>query len=85
MANVRLRCNMILIDTNGKVFMKEGSIVDLQRIPARFRKRKYIIREGEVDQIEEERKAQMAVAEGQISDVEELFEEKPSGSRISRR
>lgn len=84
MANVKLRCNMILIDVDGKVFMKEGSIVDLQRVPNRFRKRKYILREGEVDAIEEERRAQMAIVEGDIRDVEELLEER-SGGRISRR
>lgn len=85
MANVKLRCNMILIDTDGKVFLKEGSIVDLARVPSRFRKRKYLLKEGEVDKIEEERRAQMAMAEGEIKDVEELFEERSGAGRISRR
>jgi hypothetical protein len=45
MENVRLRANIII----GGAFLKYGSIVDLERIPARLRKRKYILREGGVD------------------------------------
>lgn len=73
MANVKLRTNLILEGD----FLKEGTIIDLQKVPLRFRKKRYIIREGERDLVEEDRERQMAYAEGEVNDVEELLEEEP--------
>lgn len=73
MPNVKLRTNLILEGD----FLKEGTIIDLQKVPLRFRKKRYIIREGERDLVEEDRERQMAYAEGEVRDVEELLEEEP--------
>lgn len=74
MPNIKLRTNLI-VEGN---FLKEGTILDLQKVPLRFRKKRYIIREGERDLVAEDREQQMAYAEeGEMRDVEELLEEGP--------
>lgn len=66
--NVKLRTNLIV----GGVFLKEGTILDLQKIPSHLRKKRYILREGERDLKQEEREKQMQYAEGEI-DAEDLL------------
>ena len=45
MSTVKLKSNMIV---NGKL-LKFGSVVDLEEIPPKFRKRQWILKEGEID------------------------------------
>lgn len=77
---------MIVGERGGKVFLKEGTIIDLAKIPKSLRLRKYLIKEGERDLREEERLKQMSYAEGQIDDIEELagLEENQQGNLVKR-
>jgi hypothetical protein len=45
MANVKIKCNMIL----GGTFIPFNSLVDLDKIPPHLRKKRYILRPGERD------------------------------------
>jgi hypothetical protein len=59
MAEVKLKTNMIIEGT----FLKFGSTIDESKVPLRFRKRKYILRPGEIDYDAINMEAQMRAAE----------------------
>jgi hypothetical protein len=73
MESVKLRANMILKG----VFYQYGSVVDLDQVPVRLRKRQYIIREGEPDPD--------APSEGVDVDVERMERIEPEDSRLKAR
>jgi len=59
--------------------------VDLQKVPPRLRKRRYILKEGERDLAQEERERQMQYAEGEIDAEDLLVEEENLVKRVPRR
>ena len=78
MANVKLKANIIV----GGTFLKFGTIIDESKVPPRLRKRKYILREGEIDYDAINLKAQMAVAEQEVT-VDELLEEEEERPKVN--
>lgn len=66
MGQVKLRVNMI-IDGHGFPF---GTLIDEEKIPIDYRKRRYIVRPGEKDMDELRFRAQASVAENQVDPSE---------------
>src|ERR1700757_5015496 len=65
MASVKLKTNMII---EGQ-FFRFGTVIDESKVPPRYRKKQYILREGEIDYREKERLEQMAIAEQELEDL----------------
>lgn len=85
MANVKLKTNMIIEGA----FYKFGTLIDEQKVPTRYRKKKFILREGEVDYREKEMQAQISRAEQELKQLNESNEieglEETQSRRNSRR
>jgi hypothetical protein len=83
MASVKLRTNMIIAGA----FYKFGTIIDEQKVPPQYRKRKYILREGEIDYREKEREQQMAMAEREMEELnkgEDLLVDEGEDNKVRR-
>jgi hypothetical protein len=82
MANVKLKVNMILSGT----FIPFNSLVDLDRIPPRLQKRKFILRPGEIDYEAKDLAAQEEAVKTEV-DIEEpdASEEEVVKGRLANR
>jgi hypothetical protein len=74
MEKVKLKANLIL---DGQ-FYKYGSVLDIERVPMRLRKHRFILREGEVD--EDAQRESEAEA-----DVERMESVEPEDTRLKAR
>jgi hypothetical protein len=82
MPSVKLKTNMII---EGH-FFKFGTMIDENKVPPRYRTRKFILREGEIDYREREREKQMAMAEQELDSINEDNElDLGEGNKVPRR
>jgi hypothetical protein len=82
MSNVKIKVNMIL----GGTFIPFNSLVDLDRIPPRLQKKKYILRPGERDYDAENLAAQEEAVSTEVNiEDSEPNEEERTITRLANR